>query len=234
MEQRLSARAVTDLRQRMIRLKDITRTYRLEASEVHALRGVSLEVTAGEMVAVVGASGSGKSTLMYIIGCLDSPDGGEYFLEGHDVAGLSKNRLAEVRNRRIGFVFQSFNLLPRLTAIENVELPLLYSGVHSAKKRARAMLQRVGLADRLDHRPSQLSGGQAQRVAIARAMVTDPAILLADEPTGNLDTATSEEILDLFTELNAEGRTILVVTHEGEVARRCRRQVHLRDGQVVD
>jgi len=218
----------------MIRLVDVTRTFTLGTHEVHALRSVSLRVAAGEMVAVVGSSGSGKSTLMQIIGCLDRPDSGQYFLEDRNVAELSRNRLAEIRNRRIGFVFQNFNLLPRLSALENVELPLLYGGARSAKRRARSMLERVGLGDRVGHRPSQLSGGQAQRVALARALVTDPAILLADEPTGNLDTATSEEILEVFVRLNGEGRTILVVTHESKVAARCPRQVHLRDGRVVE
>ncbi len=223
-----------DERCAIIRLIDVSRTYRLGDQRVHALRGVSFEVAAGEMLAVVGSSGSGKSTLMQIIGCLDRPDEGEYFLEGRNVADLSRNRLAEIRNRRIGFVFQSFNLLPRLSALENVELPLLYGGARSAKKRALQTLERVGLGDRVGHRPNQLSGGQAQRVALARALVTDPAILLADEPTGNLDTATSEEIMEQLAGLNAEGRTILVVTHEPDVAARCPRQVHLRDGRVVE
>ncbi|MCG3180899.1 MAG: putative ABC transporter ATP-binding protein YknY [Phycisphaerae bacterium] len=218
----------------MIRLTDISKSYELGENVVHALRGVNLEIGAGEMVAVVGSSGSGKSTLMQILGCLDRPDNGQYFLEDEDVSRLSKNRLAEIRNRRIGFVFQNFSLLPRLTALENVELPLLYGGASSAKRRAGLTLERVGLGDRTDHRPSQMSGGQAQRVAIARALVTDPAILLADEPTGNLDTATSNEIMELFAALHAEGRTILVVTHEPDVAARCPRQIHLRDGRVVE
>jgi len=218
----------------MILLREITKTFHLGGHDVPALRGISLEIQQGEMVAVIGTSGSGKSTLMHILGCLDAPDSGQYHLEGQNVAGLSKNRLAELRNQRIGFVFQSFNLLPRLNATENVELPLLYSGMHGAKRRAREVLGRLGLGDRLDHRPSQLSGGEAQRVAIARALVTGPAILLADEPTGNLDTTTSSEIMTLFKQLNAEGRTILVVTHEADVAAQCQRQIHLRDGLVVD
>jgi len=194
---------------------------------------VSLEVAPGEMVAVVGASGSGKSTLMHILGCLDTPDSGSYYLESQDVAGLSKDRLAEIRNRRIGFVFQSFNLLGRLNALENVELPLLYRGEHGVRDKARRMIERVGLDDRRGHRPSQLSGGQNQRVAIARALVTDPAILLADEPTGNLDSNTGLEIMRLLADLNAEGRTILIVTHEPDIAAFCRRRIHLRDGMVV-
>jgi len=217
----------------MIRLDNITRTYRMGAQQVHALCGVSLEVAPGEMVAVVGASGSGKSTLMHILGCLDTPDSGSYYLESQDVAGLSKDRLAEIRNRRIGFVFQSFNLLGRLNALENVELPLLYRGEHGVRDKARRMIERVGLDDRRGHRPSQLSGGQNQRVAIARALVTDPAILLADEPTGNLDSNTGLEIMRLLADLNAEGRTILIVTHEPDIAAFCRRRIHLRDGTVV-
>jgi putative ABC transport system ATP-binding protein len=218
----------------MIRLENVTKSYRLQAQEVRALRGVSLIVAAGEMVAVTGASGSGKSTLMHIVGCLDRPDGGSYLLEGRNVAALGKNELAEVRNRRIGFVFQSFNLLPRLTALENVELPLLYRRYRGAKKQARAMLERVGLGGRMAHRPNQMSGGESQRVAIARALVTDPAIVLADEPTGNLDTATGNEILGLLGELNAEGRTILIVTHEADIAAQCPRKVAMRDGEITD
>jgi len=216
----------------MIRLENIQKTYHLEGQEVRALRGVSLEVAAGEMVAIVGASGSGKSTLMHIVGCLDRPDEGRYFLEGQDVAGLSKNALAEVRNRRIGFVFQSFNLLPRLSALENVALPLLYGHLSQPRRRARQALERVTLGDRMSHRPSQLSGGQAQRVAIARALVTDPAVVLADEPTGNLDTATGQEVLDLLSDLNAEGRTVIVVTHDPAIAGRCKRRIRLKDGMV--
>jgi putative ABC transport system ATP-binding protein len=218
----------------MIHLRDIHRVYKLDGEQVHALRGVNLHISAGEMVALIGASGSGKSTLMHILGCLDRPDEGEYRLEGKNVATLKKDALAEIRNRRIGFVFQSFNLLPRLTALENVELPLLYTGDRHARSRAVSAMQRVGLSDRMKHRPSQLSGGQAQRVAIARALVTDPAIVLADEPTGNLDTATGQEVLQLLRALNAEGRTILVVTHDISIASFCPRQVRLRDGHVVD
>ena len=217
----------------IIQLKDIVKSYHMGTQEVQALRGINISIAPGEMMAIVGSSGSGKSTLMHILGCLDQPDSGQYLLEGQDVAFLSKNRLAEVRNQRIGFVFQSFNLLPRLNAMENVELPLLYGGAHGPKKIARKMLQRVGLGDRMDHRPSQLSGGQNQRVAIARALVTNPALLLADEPTGNLDTATSIEIMQLMKDLNAEGRTIVIVTHEADIAALCKRQVRLRDGMVV-
>ena len=218
----------------IIELRDIRKTYDMGDTKVHALRDVSLGIEAGELVAVVGASGSGKSTLMQILGCLDRPDGGQYILEGQDVAGLSKNRLAEVRNRRIGFVFQSFNLLHRLSAIENVELPLLYRGLRHPRKQAEEMLRRLGLGDRMHHRPSQLSGGQAQRVAIARALVTDPAMLLADEPTGNVDTTTSQEIMTLLKGLNDEGRTVLIVTHEAEIAAHCPRQIRIRDGRIVE
>ncbi|MCE5327212.1 MAG: ABC transporter ATP-binding protein [Planctomycetaceae bacterium] len=219
----------------MITLENITKIYHLEEQEIPALRGVSLHIAAGEMVAIVGSSGSGKSTLMHVLGCLDSPNSGNYFLNGQNVAGLSTNRLAEVRNRQIGFVFQSFNLLPRLNALENVELPLLYRhSARGARAKAADMLARLGLGDRLHHRPSQLSGGQNQRVAVARALVTDPAILLADEPTGNLDSATSHEIMNLMLRLNKdEGRTVLVVTHETDVAEYCPRKIHLRDGQVT-
>jgi len=218
----------------MIRTEELVKTYLLGGSTIRALDSVSLEVHQGEMVAISGPSGSGKSTLMHIVGCLDRPDSGRYFLAGEDVSRMSRNRLAEVRNRRIGFVFQTFNLLPRLNALENVELPLLYAGRHEAKQQARKALETVGLGDRLRHAPTQLSGGERQRVAIARALVTDPAIVLADEPTGNLDSRSGEEILMLFKTLNAGGRTIVVVTHDAEVARHCQRQIHLRDGQVVD
>ena len=219
----------------MITLENITKIYHLEEQEIPALRGVSLHIAAGEMVAIVGSSGSGKSTLMHVLGCLDSPDSGNYFLNGQNVAGLTMNRLAEVRNLQIGFVFQSFNLLPRLNALENVELPLLYRHTaRGARVKAAEMLGRLGLGERLHHRPSQLSGGQNQRVAVARALVTDPAILLADEPTGNLDSATSHEIMELMRSLNQdEGRTVLVVTHETDVADYCPRKIHLRDGQVT-
>ncbi len=218
----------------IIELRDICKTYDMGDTKVEALRGVSLDIEAGQLVAVVGASGSGKSTLMQILGCLDKPDSGRYILDGNDVAGLSKNRLAEVRNRRIGFVFQSFNLLPRLNAAENVELPLLYGGASHPRKQAEAMLTRLGLGSRMHHRPTQLSGGQAQRVAIARALVTNPALLLADEPTGNVDTATSQEIISLLKDLNNDGLTVLIVTHESDIAAHCPRQIRIRDGQIVE
>ena len=218
----------------MIETRSIVKTYTLGGTTIRALDDVSLRVAEGEMVALTGPSGSGKSTLMHLLGCLDRPDSGEYVLAGEVVSRLSDNRLAEIRNRRIGFVFQTFNLLPRMTALENVELPLLYAGRRAAKDRAAEALNDVGLADRVHHGPNQLSGGQRQRVAIARAMVTDPAIILADEPTGNLDTKTGEEILDIFKALNAKGRTIVLVTHEDEVARFCERQVRMRDGRILD
>ena len=223
----------TPIENHTIRVQSLVKHYQLGDDIVRALDDVSFEIAAGEMVAITGPSGSGKSTLMHVLGCLDSPDSGSYHLSGEDVARLSSDRLAEIRNRRIGFVFQTFNLLPRMTALENVELPLLYAGQRNAKGPAAAALEKVGLADRMHHAPNQLSGGQRQRVAIARALVTNPAMILADEPTGNLDTRMGEEILRLMNELNAEGRTILIVTHEPEIAKRCRRQIFLRNGKVV-
>ncbi len=218
----------------MIQADGLVKTYFVGGSTIRALDGVSLHIEAGEMVAITGPSGSGKSTLMHILGCLDSLDAGIYVLAGEDVSKLSKDRLAAIRNRRIGFVFQTFNLLARTSALENVEMPLLYAGVRQARDRAREALRGVGLEDRMRHEPSQLSGGQRQRVAIARAIVTDPAIVLADEPTGNLDTKTGDEILAIFEALNAQGRTIILVTHEPDVARHCRRQIAMRDGRIVD
>ncbi len=200
---------------------------------MHALAGVSIHIAAGEMVAIRGPSGSGKSTLMNILGCLDRPDDGRYVLDGEDVSTLNDDELADVRNRRIGFVFQTFNLLPRMSALENVELPIQYAGGHEARHRALRALANVGLADRTHHEPNQLSGGQRQRVAIARALVNDPSIILADEPTGALDTRTGEEVLALLGELNAQGRTIIIVTHDVNVARHCPREIYLKDGQVV-
>jgi putative ABC transport system ATP-binding protein len=216
----------------VIRLSGITKQYRMTAETVHALRGVDLTIGQNELVAIMGPSGSGKSTLMNIIGLLDVPTDGHYWLDGRDVARLSQSELARVRGRQIGFVFQTFELLPRQTALRNVELPLTYSGGPDRRGRAVEALRRVGLGDRMDHRPNQMSGGQRQRVAIARALVQKPSLLLADEPTGNLDTQTGDEILDLFTGLHREGQTIVIVTHEPEVAARCKRIVRIRDGKV--
>jgi ABC-type lipoprotein export system ATPase subunit len=221
----------------LIELRAVGRTYDLGEVQVHALRGVTLDIRAGEFVALIGPSGSGKSTLMNTLGCLDRPTSGTYTLDGADVGRLGTDALARLRNRRIGFVFQSFNLLARTTALENVEVPLLYdpdATRRTRRKRAREILGRVGLGDRLDHRPNQLSGGQQQRVAIARALVNRPAILLCDEPTGNLDTRTSREIMAFFRELNrTEGVTVILVTHDLEVARQADRAVVLVDGEVV-
>lgn len=199
-----------------------------------ALNGVDFCVEKGELVAITGPSGSGKSTLMHILGCLDRPDSGTYVLADEDVSKLSPDRLAEIRNHNIGFVFQNFNLLPRLNALENVELPLLYAGARETKNRAKEALRIVGLEDRMHHEPAQLSGGELQRVAISRAMVTDPAIILADEPTGNLDTKTGKDIMATLEQLNVQGRTIIIVTHEPTVANHCRRQIHMRDGRMVN
>ncbi len=217
----------------MIQLENVTKTYRMGKIEVPALRGISLRVDEGEFIAIMGASGSGKSTLMNIIGCLDLPSSGRYLLDGVDVTDLSDNQLAAIRNRKIGFVFQSFNLIPRSSALHNVETPLIYAGTPDRRKRARSALEAVGLSDRASHLPTELSGGQQQRVAIARALVTDPSILLADEPTGNLDTDSSQEIMRLLEDLNRQGRTIVLITHEAEIAGFARRVVRLKDGLVV-
>ncbi len=220
----------------MIHMKGIRKVYSTGRVEVAALKGVDLDVGGNEYVAVVGPSGSGKSTLMNILGCLDTPTSGEYVLSGESVAGLDRNRLAEIRNKHIGFVFQNFNLLPYATALENVELPLLFAGLgaHERQQRAAAMLERVQLADRMDHRPTELSGGQMQRVAIARALVNRPAMVLADEPTGNLDSASGRAIVDLFGELFASGQTIVMITHDAGVARIASRMVQIRDGEIVE
>jgi putative ABC transport system ATP-binding protein len=214
--------------------KSLVKTYALGGNVVRALDDVSFDIGSGEMVAIRGPSGSGKSTLMHIIGCLDTPDSGTYVLGGDDVSHMEKDRLAEVRNQHIGFVFQTFNLLPRMSALENVELPIHYAGRKDAKDRAVEALKIVGLGDRMEHEPNQLSGGQRQRVAIARAIVTSPKILLADEPTGALDSKTGEEILALFKSLNEQGRTIIIVTHDSAIARHCRREIFLRDGKISD
>jgi putative ABC transport system ATP-binding protein len=221
----------------MIALENVTKIYTLGEVEVRALDGVSLAIDAGEFVAITGPSGSGKSTLMNLLGCLDRPTSGRYVLDGIDVSKLDSDQRAEIRNAKIGFVFQSFNLLPRTTALENVELPLLYGnvGLTSDQRlaRARTSLQRVGLAGRERHTSSQLSGGQQQRVAIARSLITDPPILLADEPTGNLDSKTSEEVLAIFQALNAQGKTVLLITHEPDIARHAKRIVQTKDGKIV-
>jgi putative ABC transport system ATP-binding protein len=218
----------------VIRLEQVTKTYRMGKLEVNALRGIDLHVGAGEFVAIMGASGSGKSTLMNIIGCLDVPTSGRYLLDAIDVARLDDDALAKIRNKKIGFVFQSFNLIPRTSALHNVEMPLIYAGEGDRARRAREALGSVGLADRTGHQPTELSGGQQQRAAIARALVTNPAILLADEPTGNLDSASSVEIMRLLSSLNTDhGRTIVLITHEHDIARFARRVVELKDGLLL-
>ena len=218
----------------MISVHEIYKTYHMGDFAVRALKGVSLEIDAGEFVAIMGPSGSGKSTFMNIIGCLDKPSKGTYSLDGLAVAGMSDNQLADVRNRRIGFVFQTFNLIPRRHAIQQVMLPMLYNPeAKDIEAAARAALERVGLGDRMDHKPNELSGGQQQRVAIARALVNNPRIMLGDEPTGNLDTRTSEEIMAIFQDLHAEGKTIILVTHEEDIARHAERIIHFKDGHIV-
>jgi putative ABC transport system ATP-binding protein len=220
----------------VIELRKATKTYQLGEIKVRALRGVSLRIERGEMVAIMGSSGSGKSTLMNIVGCLDSPSTGSYLLDGVDIRRFTEDELADVRNRKLGFVFQSFNLVARTRAQAQVELPLAYAGVARAERRERAAaaLAMVGLADRADHLPSELSGGQQQRVAVARAVVTNPSLILADEPTGNLDSVSTDEILSIFERLNAEGRTVVLITHEPEVAERASRVIRLSDGQIIE
>lgn len=220
----------------MIRTQELTKDYPMGKVCVRALNGVDLIIEEGEFVAIMGPSGSGKSTLMHIVGCLDSPTSGEYYLDGQQVSNMDKNALAQIRNKKIGFVFQSFNLMPHLNVLKNAELPLLYAGM-SAKRRSRKaedVLESVGLSDRLRHKPSELSGGQRQRVAIARAMVNDPAILLADEPTGNLDTQSGGDILEIFTQLHQKGNTVIIVTHDPAVAKRTNRIIRIIDGKITD
>ena len=218
----------------LIDVRDLTKVYQMGDVQVHALRGVSFEITQGEFIAIMGPSGSGKSTMMDILGCLATPTSGQYFLEGEEVGKLSDNRLADIRNKKIGFVFQSFNLLPRTSALNNVELPLIYSGLGRKERKRRAFesLEAVGLADRVDHKSTELSGGQIQRVAIARALVNRPSMIFADEPTGNLDTRSGDEIMAIFNRLNNEGNTIIMVTHEPEVAEHAKRVLHIRDGLI--
>jgi putative ABC transport system ATP-binding protein len=217
----------------MVELKNITKTYRMGKVEVPALRGVDLTINNGEMVAIIGASGSGKSTLMNIIGCLDKPTSGQYLLEGQDISRLNDNRLAELRNKKIGFVFQQYNLLPRINALANVELPLIYSGVLQKRKRAKEALERVGLGQRTNHKPTEMSGGEQQRVAIARALINNPSLILADEPTGNLDTVASNDIMAIFKKLNDEGMTVILVTHETDIAQMAKRIIRVSDGNII-
>lgn len=219
----------------VIELKNIMKTYQMGDSIVHALDHVNLEINAGEFTSIMGPSGSGKSTLMNVIGCLDRPTSGQYFLDGKEIGGYDDDELARTRNQKIGFVFQNFNLLPRLSALVNVALPLVYAGVPEGErlKRARETLTAVGLGERVDHRPNEMSGGQRQRVAIARALINNPAIIMADEPTGNLDSKSSYEIMDIFRQLNDAGKTIVMVTHEPDIAERTKRIIHMVDGKIV-
>jgi len=219
----------------MIELDKVTKVYRMGKVEVNALRGVSLSINMGEMVAIIGASGSGKSTMLNLIGCLDKPTSGSYFFEGVNVSQLDDNQLAEMRNRALGFVFQNFNLLPRANALSNVELPLIYSGgANNRQQRAIESLQRVGLSKRVNHKPTEMSGGEQQRVAIARALINNPPIILADEPTGNLDSKSSADIMDIFHDLHREGKTIILITHESDIAAQAQRIVRICDGEIVE
>ena len=217
----------------MIELENVTKVYRMGKVEVYALNGVSLSIKEGEMVSIIGASGSGKSTLLNVIGCLDRPTSGRYLLEGADVSRLNDNKLAEMRNRKFGFVFQEYNLLSRATALSNVELPLIYGGNRHKRQRAMEALERVGLAPRAKHKPTELSGGEQQRVAIARALVNNPSLILADEPTGNLDSHSTAEIISIFRQLNRDGITVIIVTHEADIASQTQRTIRLSDGEIV-
>jgi len=217
----------------MIELENITKVYRMGKVDVNALRGITLSIAKGEMVAIIGASGSGKSTMLNVIGCLDRPTSGRYLFEGVDVSQLNDNQLAEMRNRKFGFVFQEYNLLPRASALSNVELPLIYSGSGHKRQQAMEALERVGLGARAKHRPTELSGGEQQRVAIARALVNNPALILADEPTGNLDSRTTAEILSIFRQLNQEGITVIIITHEADIASQTQRIIRLHDGEII-
>jgi len=217
----------------MIELENITKVYRMGKVEVYALRGVTLSIKQGEMVAIVGASGSGKSTMLNVIGCLDRPTSGKYFFDGADVSRLNDNKLAEMRNRKFGFVFQEYNLLSRVSALSNVELPLIYGGSRHKRKQAMEALERVGLVPRAKHKPTELSGGQQQRVAIARALVNNPALILADEPTGNLDSGSTAEIISIFRQLNRDGIIVVIVTHEADIASQAQRIIRLQDGEII-
>jgi len=217
----------------MVELKEITKTYHMGKVDVPALRGISLSIQNGEMVAIIGASGSGKSTLMNIIGCLDKPTSGQYNLDGIDIGKLNDDRLAELRNKKLGFVFQQYNLLPRINALANVELPMIYSGILQKHKRAKEALERVGLGKRIYHKPTEMSGGEQQRVAIARALINNPSLIMADEPTGNLDTVASNEIMGIFKQLHLDGMTVILVTHEMDIARQAERIIRVMDGKIV-